>query len=82
MTTFCSVKREMKVLFPEPVKPSSSTTMRSSLHVKSAFKFFTGLKDLVYSLDAEPGGGLSREITVGDMAEVKAAELCRSRCVT
>ena len=43
----------MKALFPEPVKPNSSTPMRFSLHVKSAFRFFTGLKDLVYSLAAE-----------------------------
>src|SRR5487761_198216 len=74
-TTFCSVKREMKVLFPKPVKPNSSTPMRSSLHIKSVFRFFTKLKGLVYSLAAETGGGLSWDITVEgakSMAEAKA----------
>ena len=69
----------MKALFPEPVKPNSSTPMRSSLHVKSVFRFFTKLKGLVYPLAAEAGGGLSSwDITVEgaeSMAEANAVVL-------
>ena len=73
-TIFSSAKREMKVLFPEPVNPNSSTASKSSLHVKSALRLFTEYQK-TYSSVAEAGGlAIAWDITAGGMAAKKVGK--------
>jgi hypothetical protein len=65
-TIFSSAKREMKLLFPEPVNPNSSTASKSSLHVKSALRLFAGYQKTDSSV--VEAGGLAWDITAGGMA--------------